>query len=622
MCIFCSFGVESNGKQCNLPCPIEHCLSCFSENGYDYCTKCEDGYDENREQTACVAEKEIEIPDNACLKEPGCKRCNSQDPLKCDECDTDNNWALDSDSYSCTCKTGFYPYENQCLNITTLTCGETADQNCQYCYNNRCIQCRYGNPAYYLINNQCLTKDSCNIANCEECDYNEENMNFYCEKCITNYIKNDDGVCVRETVSENCGHILGCSKCSSVDHDKCLECDSSKHFTRSTYRPGTCVCEQDYDFLNNQCVPPIPAVIRPETTGTTSITSVDAATDDDKVYKMTVDSSTSNLPIKPTVKEIIFNLNEPRNNNNTLEIKPQSDNTKITLECSQNANLVIPPSNKNININGQGEIQLDPPATQEGQNQLEEISIAKVIPEGKNDLKFSSTLKKLVLETIQVFGKSSISGDANEEHTTTCKQLNLEARSNFETKNVILNEVKIGLLSVLSLDKSVNVESSTFEIFYNRSTTEKQYPIQINNAFPNFTNAVVKVSKIAEKEFLLPQSQLEKLLIASFKNDENDYNKLKSSCEKLKSKWQGGADFGNLQCINDTAEPEKSVYLVAEKVENNDNKKKLSAGAIAGIVIACVAVVTIIIILLVYFLVIKKRNKSTKPAQDDSALEI
>ena len=510
------------------------------------------------------------------------------------------------------CKEGFIKYQKECLNETTLKCPETI-KNCNYCYNNKCIEC---DDDHYLINNQCISLNECHISNCDECKYDEDIMNFVCNDCAEGFVFNRNGVCEKETVSEDCDYIIGCSKCSTVNRGMCYECDKSRFFVEGEI--AECACIQGYDLVNRQCLPPIIPATRPEGPITEPIGDINLATNNELIYEMEVSSKTIELPIPQTCENIIFNINQKIDN--AIPIKA-SDNTAVTLECADDASFLIPPTNNKMNINGHGTITLNPNT----ESKITKLTLDKVIPEG-DGLTLKSDVKDLIIDKIQVYGKSLIIGnsDSNEARTTTCNHLNVENRGNFEAKNIKLTDVKIGLLSILSLDDTVNVDESKFYIYYNRSTTEKQYPIQFKNAFPKFEKANIFVKNHPDNEPLPETQAIEKLLIASFNSDTPSYAKLKESCESLKEKYEGGSGFGNEQCINGS-DPETNVNLVAEKSDQKPptkKKNKLSGGAIAGIVIACVVVVAAIIALLVYFLVIKKNNQSTASTQGDSSIAI
>ena len=163
-------------------------------------------------------------------------------------------------------------------------------------------------------------------------------------------------------------------------------------------------------------------------------------------------------------------------------------------------------------------------------------------------------------------------------------------------------------------------EKSELQVFYNRSLGDgvQHFPIRINNAYPNFENARIKIVSYAVNQ-LLPTEE-EELPIARFEN--SDPSELKNKCNELRKHLDGGSGFaGSGECINATTDEVNAYNLVTKKQEKK-SKKGLSGGAIAGIVIACVVVVAAIIALLVYFLVIKKNNQSTASTQGDSSIAI
>ena len=609
VCVYCSNGIQ-NG-QCKIPCPIEHCdpYYCFAENGHDYCTHCLDDYETNEEETACVERKEVEIPADACFEIVGCKSCNKDVPYLCSECDTDKNFVLEQGD--CYCKSGFYPYEKECLDETKINCPESTE-NCKYCYNNKCLECE---DNYYLVNNKCLSLSDCKIDNCatNECYYSYKTQNFYCNECIEGYQFNGNDVCVKETKSKDCNHILGCAVCSTVNREICYECDTENNFDEG--RRSICACKDGYDLVDRKCVPPIPAVIPPKGPDAIPVDSLDKANEAGKVYKMDITTPPTELRLQENCENMVFNFLQPITA--AVPIIPPKESTVVTLDVSNNGKFQIDHKNKNTNINGHGTIDINP-IPKEGET-INDLSLDNIIPEG-DGLKLNS----------DVYTKTSISGNTNDGTTTTCNRLKVETRANLKADHITLKDVQIGLLSVLSLDKTVNVNDSKFFIYYNRSTSEKQYPIQFNNAFPEFTNnAGVDIKNLGENQYLPEKLDVEKLLIASFNDDgtsgnDGGYTGLMKSCESLKKRYNGGSGFSDIDCINGS-NPEENVNLVATRADNppkDSKKKKLSGGAIAGIVIACVVVVAAIIALLVYFLVIKKKNQSTTSTQGDSSIAI
>ncbi|KAK8838124.1 hypothetical protein M9Y10_036077 [Tritrichomonas musculus] len=635
-CQYCPLGFNSNKDGCKLPCPIEHCRTddsyyCYNENGIDYCTWCEDGYETNEDDTACVEIKEIPPPSaNACLEEiVGCTKCQTENAWLCDECNAEQHYQL---NYGyCSCQSEYYDHNDKCLDKTTLKCPESI-KFCDYCLDNKCIKCQND---YYLVNNVCTSLSDCSIENCQYCRYDSDKMNFVCSDCKENYTANADGACILDKRTEECGHIIGCGLCSTVLNDLCFECDSERHFTFSQ-RTGQCICDSEYDFVDGECLPPIPAVQRPEEerpitnlnsadnltiTGDSNATFTDEKSlSSDALYSLSIGDNIKTLNIPEKVQDIILTL---ENRNSEFTIAPVSDTTKVTVECENGANLIVPSSNKNLNINGFGTINLNPKPEKEGEEPPKELQVEKVIPVGKDGMKFESTVENLILDTIQVFGRTSIEGPSKDGQTATCNHLYLEGRSNFVTKNIKLEKVKIGLLSRLLFDKTVDVNNSKFEIFYNRPTNEGQYPIRIEDALPQFANTNIRINRI-ELNKTLPEDQAsnEKILIAEFHNENSNYKEIMASCDKLRESFTDSEGFGNAKCINGS-DPDQDIKLVAERVNTDkDGKKKLSGGAIAGIVIACIVVVAAIIALLVYFLVIKKRNQSTTSTQGDSSIAI
>ena len=563
----------------------------------------------------------------------GCLECNSTDIAKCGKCA--DHFVLKDGKCECDSQNGYTLDDDICKSQEQMSCF-TKHPNCYLCSNaETCSECDLG---YTLSEGACNPTDCSSIPNCTTCANKDGQL--ICTLCQGDFHVSYEGKCVIPTEMACTTEVTGCINCSNINPTFCVTCDATKFYTA---RGGRCVCIDGYDLVDGVCMEPIKPVAPPTpppsveisddlfadgvTSTSQNITFKDDNTyDNTKVYTMTIQQETDLVVVPQKLEKVEFAISERAESDPPLVIKTEKT-TDVTLTVSNTAKVAVPTESQNIDITGKGEVQLS--SANAGATPPEKIELGKLIPsadpesEEATGITLKSDVKEIIVEEVQIFGKTFLNG--LEDGTTICKNLNIEGGADFVPKHVSLETVKIGLLSVLDLSQPNTItENTEFQVYYNRTVDEDQYPIRVKRpsggSFPDFSKARrIIINTIAAGLQLTEIGDT--FTLAHFEDEANNMTANYLACEELRGKYrQTDSDFGNENCFNGT----NYVNLRAEKVEHkkDDDDKGLSGGAIAGIVIACVVVVAAIIALLVYFLVIKKRNQSTTSTQGDSSIAI
>ena len=276
-CLTCNEGFylpyyELDNKVC-LPCNIiEHCISCYGEKDYIFCSLCESGYEleENKCQKKvvknCIIGEKEKCRECSHILKDQCESCNEgyflpedgQNKSKCEKCDLDGCLQCfgTKRKYICLkCKEG-YNFKNGFCEEETCSIGE----------NEKCVSCRteIGRKKECLTCNEgyFLPEDEQNKNKCERCDLDEclqcsgTKDNKKCLKCKEGYnIKN--GVCEEETCS--IGENEKCASCrSEIGRKKeCLTCNEG-YYINTNEKSFKCVkcsimnCNSCYFHLNKE----------------------------------------------------------------------------------------------------------------------------------------------------------------------------------------------------------------------------------------------------------------------------------------------------------------------------------------------------------------------------------
>ncbi|KAK8844474.1 hypothetical protein M9Y10_024334, partial [Tritrichomonas musculus] len=635
-CTYCP-GNENPGDRCPPECSIiPNCDQCSYRYDTIVCNQCDKNYTTTEDGLSCVHVRDLPIDycKNDYGEESSCLECDEEDHRKCKTCRP--GFTFDEENKYCYCT--HIVHGGRCYLENETSCDESVT-NCNYCINsNQCIYCK---DNYGVINGKCELIE-CKIENCDSCTaYNNE---IVCGKCVSGYLASPDHKsCIKEE-NITCSIVPGCILCSNID-GLCTLCNSTDFEEEPVRLPGdefySCRCKGDNELVNGKCMEPIRPMTPPpmnepfipvQENMTTKLddgrTQVIGSEENiSAIYQMAVGSGINDVVVSENISTIIFKVT----NNGEAKIDPLNKETDVTLELGGGeSKLTIPPSSENIELKGSGEVVIKP-LLKDGATEAKEVKIKKVVPQANSEMSFKSDVPNLILNEVQIFGETVLTGDSAEGHETKCQEILLEGSSILKPNHITLEKVKIGLKSLLNLEGDNNNQidtrfddNSRISIYYNRTVTERHFPIVIKNCFPDFGKVRLGVEKIAANIFLPSEQADEQLLIAQFTNDKATPDELILNCTDLAGKFDDQNDFGQATCINvtDADGVVKEVDLVAKRIDTDrdSDKKKLSGGAIAGIVIACIVVVAAIIALLVYFLVIKKRNQSTTSTQGDSSI--
>ncbi|KAK8850299.1 hypothetical protein M9Y10_018428 [Tritrichomonas musculus] len=417
----------------------------------------------------------------------------------------------------------------------------------------------------------------------------------------------------------------------------CYQCDEDNNFEDSVANPGTCVCKEGYDYVNNQCIEAIKPAIPPPTvpekavalesgkdftptgTGNNMVYTVKDSKELDQTadsYKLEVPSQVATVTIPQIQKEIFVDLQGTRNDGVTINA---SASTPVTVNCQNGAKLNIPTKN-DITISAGQSLNVDPI-----EENSENVNIGNLRP---NEDRLDLTSKvNVTINELDIYGTKTVTGSSDDNKKTTCTNARLARGATFTPAKMIIENIEVGLLSKVLLNQPLGeVQVGKFFIDYNRTQdTNIPVPIIFENVIPVLNTTHLEMKKINADQELLEE---EKFTLAQFNfgsATEAEMKEVEKQCQNLRENYDGGGDSG----FNDKPECVKTSTgydLVAKKQVGDDNggknDKGLSGGAIAGIVIACVVVVAAIIALLVYFLVIKKKNASTTSTQGDSSIAI
>ena len=472
---------------------------------------------------------------------------------------------------------------------------------------------------------------------CYRCKDGFDDFDGKClEKCKDNFIRNENGQCVNATLVD-CPNVWGCKKCPQFNMNYCAVCNDT--FRKSRVHPGTCVCDHDHEYVDNKCVRPagpyVPPPINKTELGRLSKESFTTSNSDDGLnytlskiegvsndnqlyYPFGTDSGAVTIPDDFKNKEYFFDI-QPRNKPFTIQLPPE---TVANVECmGDSTNLKIPADNKKVNLYGGGKVTLNPIGDENS------LTLNNVIlePQSKN-LVLDSDKSNLTLLILDITGNKECQGQqstGNDVFQTTCNLVKVEARSEFTPKNIKLENIKVGLLSLINIDDTVNIENANIILYHNNNHYGNQRtPLVFSGSAPAKTGEI-HIEKLDEG-VAVPTEQ-ENFSVAEF--NLKNYDDSKKACDEMLKDFKGGDVFSedSGKCVPDENDKNKAILVATREYNqknNDDDKGGLSAGAIAGIVIACVVVVAAIIALLVYFLVIKKKNQSTTSTQGDSSIAI
>ena len=646
ICSKCQNDDEDGTKPCPIVCDaIPGCLRCFEENYQLYCESSYQGCDySNGYRYDPITHGCIKI---TCTDMPGCLACNESDTSKCISCDASKNFNLTKYGY-CECFEGFEnEYDNgACYNIKENEC--TTGQK-----GSGCVKCSGPEKCTSCDQTHQLKDGKCEKLECtENCETNGcalINGVNQCVRCKNGFIANRDFTkCLPKEPVECPSNVIGCSECLKDYTSFCIKCQ--ENFDFSSVYPGTCVCDEEHDFVDNKCIerlkplpppdvvpePIDPKKLIPDPSNAKNVTIDATGLKTETQYRVGIQPNLDvvNVPEKLDVRLEL----DGTNRNEPLTIVPAKDSQVELLTYLSTTELKVPSDSQQLSITGSGEIKLDPIPTS-GDQKADSVTIDKLSPRGDGDnqgIKLVSDNANITVQNVQVYGKTKLQGQAKEGQVTKCENVYLERGSDLTVENVELKDVVIGLISVFNIKPSCTFDrDSKLKVKYNRPVGNRkfQYPLnieRIGGKYPDFSLVSLLIESADANETLLLEdeatAQQGDFPIAQFTSpDEKNTTLLLEQCQQLKDKFSSSVkEFDEAQCINATTEDERVYNLVARKgtKKKDDDDGGLSGGAIAGIVIACIVVVAAIIALLVYFLVIKKRNQSTTSTQGDSSIAI
>ena len=207
---------ELDNKVC-LPCNIiEHCISCYGEKDYTFCSLCDLGYE--LEENKC----QKKIVQNCVMGEKEkCKNCSY---IQKDQCDS--------------CNEGYFLPENE---ENKNKCEKCDLDGCLQCFGTKkkhlCLNCKEG---YKIINGFC-EEETCSIGENEKCAScrTEIGRKKECLTCNVGYYLEKDNE------DDNNGNPI--TKCEKCDLDGCLQCSGSKANKKCLK------CKEGYIIMNGFC---------------------------------------------------------------------------------------------------------------------------------------------------------------------------------------------------------------------------------------------------------------------------------------------------------------------------------------------------------------------------------
>ncbi|EDR28439.1 protein serine/threonine kinase, putative [Entamoeba dispar SAW760] len=218
--------IQPNGK-CVFYSTV-HCSLAL----YGRCIECESGYSligGNCLQNTICSETTVTLLNGSCVEQQNdlcatgfniegvCVNCQ-QSYDHCTHCVT-----VSTGQYCSVCSEGYYPHGPDCQSCKSIGCLTCSNRiyDPKSTYNKTCTKCLDG---YYLDDDSCFQIKHCDVINGNTC-----------EICSTNYIKNNDGLCISYITVNHC---MGASNnyCSSCDvkyyidpiTHTCLPCGSSE----------------------------------------------------------------------------------------------------------------------------------------------------------------------------------------------------------------------------------------------------------------------------------------------------------------------------------------------------------------------------------------------------------
>ncbi|KAK8896736.1 hypothetical protein M9Y10_014653 [Tritrichomonas musculus] len=640
---------EDSRHPCNPDCSIiPNCHigrkydddDCATENGQIYCLTCQSGYHPSDDYQSCIED----TPGSCSYNIPGCLECAYNGSRKCVKCDESKNFILDREDGECECKRGFEYVLGECMRAREVEC-DKHDKNLKKCdkcafNSSTCIEC---DDDYGLENNQCVKcpkggyvsgelpclKPCTSMPNCAFCT----DDGSYCFKCENGYEESDDHKKCYSEGHADCVNVLGCTKCSKSDPTFCLKCDKKNHFEESDIFPGTCVCDEDYDFVNNQCVEPFSPVAPPQqpqdqyqidqtetifyqyviVSGSMYTILSNATFVPGTLYILLVPIKITKIviPRGPTY----FQLNIPQPSTGEGVTVNADPSTQVDLSCPNGANIVIPDNNNNYVLKGSGLITIDPPSGSTS------VFLKKIsLDQSGNTMTLTSTKAQINVREVEVYGKQSVIGQAT-IYNTVIETTKIQSGSEFSPENLTLTTLKIGIQSVLFVKGNSRVKITNYQVYYNSSNVNK-IPIQFISPFPDFSNSNVQIVNMSQGAHL--QEGEETFKIASFTGENSQ-----QACQNFK--YNGGDQFTSTECVTQGA----TTVKIAKRAVSPDQgggdggkkKKGLSGGAIAGIVVGCVVAVGLVVFLCIWFLVVKKKAipahpRTGEPAGSREKLEI
>ena len=613
-CTKCKEGLYSNSRTpCQYDCSqITNCEefgdtstnvpygNCDVENGELYCYRCIDGYP-SPDFKSCIP-----YPQYKCSDIPGCLECEEKDgELICKTCDTANHFVPEHGFCGCDQANNYHFDTNDMKCHLVVDCAK--DSHCTTCFDSE--------------------------TNCVKCENNYELSGGKCTQCKEGF----DlfyGKCINVTLVP-CPNIEGCESCYAGDLTRCIFCNKTANYRKSRRDMHKCVCNENYDYVNKQCVRPNPPYVQPTPNPDDIVDLGDKIDSQDGNYTVkgvieekgkfngyTFKSTDKSVNVEAKYKNDPFYFTIETGRTTPFEVKVPKDASNVTLDCSTTS-IAIPPENQII-LYGSGIITVDSSDTSDAKEKT--VSIGRVMIKPGENLELKSNNANITLNELDISGDHEFSGQT--DGMTKCTKLLVEEGSLFTPSYITFeNIVRIGKQAQLTLNKESNVQIKgiPFELYYGqRNYGNQETPLKFNSnskdGFLEFLEGCSAKIMHIEDSAPLPKEENENFTVAEFASGDEKTNE--EACANFK--FEDSENFKNAVCEKD----ENGVYrkVATKNIKSDDDggkkKKKLSGGAIAGIVIACIVVVAAIIALLVYFLVIKKKNASTTSTQGDSSIAI